>query len=644
MDAPADAPAEETRPVDPDGVEEIEVVAERRGADEATFAVTVVPVDDRLAPSADVATAVQRAPGVHVQRLGGLGDWSSVSIRGGTVRQVEVFLDGLPLNPEGGGAANLSELPLWAFERVEVTRGLAPLSLDTAAMGGAVQLVTRRGGAGGFAGTLSGGSWGTVRAQALSEGPLGEGPRLFLAVDGLATEGNAPWFDDGGTRGLPDDDVFRTRRNNDTAQGSGVVRLRSGDDGRGWSVTHLFLGRDEGVPGTTFSPLSDVRYRVQRHLPALEGHGTVGALHLSGRVFGVHRDEVLDDVSGELGAAGERRTLTQSLGVRVQGDVAPTAALGLSTMASGRRDFLDGAGVRTVGRAGVEGSWSARSLQLSATGRLLGADGELWAMPRAGLRVGSASVALRAGAGRGVRIPDLTERYGDRGVLVGNPDLRAEEAWTADGSILLSHLPADGPTARVELGGFLTDSRDRIVWARNAQGLARPDNVARASLRGLEGSTSVGVGPLDLSTSASWTVARDLRDDPAYAGNQLPGVPGLELWHRTAVVPEVGGVELGLSHELSFTAGTFDDPTNFYRQAPRALQAATGWVRRGPWRLGVDVRNLTDRLVEQVPRDPLVDDGQLAPQPLEDFAGLPLVGRTVLVSLGLDPTGARRAR
>ncbi len=634
MDAPEATPSEEVRP--DDEADAIEVVGERPGPDEASFAVTVVPVDDSLAPSADVATAVQRAPGVHVQRLGGLGDWSSVSIRGGTARQVEVFLDGLPLNPEGGGAANLSELPLWAFDRVEVYRGLAPLAIDSAAMGGVVHLVSREGGDGRFAGALSAGSWGTLRAQAVSEGAVVDGARAFLAVDGLATAGDAWWFDDGGTRTRTDDDTFRRRSDNDTEQLSGVARVSTGDARRGLSLVDAALLRDEGVPGTTFAPVAEVRYRVQRHLPALQGHHTFGAVRVEGRLFGVHRDEVLDDPLGQLGAPRTVRTLTQSLGGRVQGDVVATDAVSASAMASVRRDLLDGAGVRTVGRAGAEGAWVGRWASVSGTARWLAADGEQWGMPRLGARVHRGPWALRVGGGRAVRIPDLTERYGDRGVLLGNPELRAERAWTVDASAVLAPDPGalDG---RLEVGTFTTDSRDRIVWARNAQGLARPDNVSHAGIVGVEAAGTLAWGLLDLRSAATWISAHDRGDDPAYAGHQLPGVPALELWQRTGVGGPVGGLRLGVAHELSFTAGTFDDPTNFYRQAPRLLHAATAWVQTGPWRAGLDVRNLADRLVEQVPRDPLVDDGELAPQALEDFAGLPLVGRTLLFTLSLRP-------
>ena len=104
--------------------------------------VTVIPVDETLPSGADVGSVVESASGTVVRRLGGLGDYSAVSIRGSSFRQVQVYLDGVPLNPDGSATVNLSELPLSAFERVEIYRGNAPPSFAAAPIGGVCLLYT----------------------------------------------------------------------------------------------------------------------------------------------------------------------------------------------------------------------------------------------------------------------------------------------------------------------------------------------------------------------------------------------------------------------------------------------------------------------------------------------------------------------
>lgn len=124
---PRSAPAEE----DESGAE-ITVEAQAPGAralDDPT-SVTIIEVDERLSAAADLADVIETATGTTVVQLGGLGDLSAVSIRGSSLRQVQVFLDGVPLNPDGSATVNLAELPLGAFSRVEVYRSSPPPELD----------------------------------------------------------------------------------------------------------------------------------------------------------------------------------------------------------------------------------------------------------------------------------------------------------------------------------------------------------------------------------------------------------------------------------------------------------------------------------------------------------------------------------
>ena len=106
---------------------------------------TVIQIDERLSSAEDLASLLDSVTGAVVRRLGGLGDFSAVSIRGSSFRQVQVFLDGIPLNPSGSEAVNLGDFPLSMLERVEVYRGNAPSEFGAAPIGGVVNLVTKRG-------------------------------------------------------------------------------------------------------------------------------------------------------------------------------------------------------------------------------------------------------------------------------------------------------------------------------------------------------------------------------------------------------------------------------------------------------------------------------------------------------------------
>lgn len=100
---------------------------------------------DRLSPAdPSITQALATLPGVTVSQNGGPGSSASVSIRGSSASQVAVFIDGIRIGSPTTGIAPWADLPTEAFERVEVISGPAAASFGNNAMGGVVQLFTRR--------------------------------------------------------------------------------------------------------------------------------------------------------------------------------------------------------------------------------------------------------------------------------------------------------------------------------------------------------------------------------------------------------------------------------------------------------------------------------------------------------------------
>src|SRR4051812_49935233 len=100
---------------------------------------------ERLAAPGVRAPEVLRSEvGVQIAETGGLGAPATASIRGATAAQTPVYLGGVRLNDQVGGAADLSTIPLWLVERVDVYRGNAPFEADELGIGGAVFFEPRR--------------------------------------------------------------------------------------------------------------------------------------------------------------------------------------------------------------------------------------------------------------------------------------------------------------------------------------------------------------------------------------------------------------------------------------------------------------------------------------------------------------------
>ncbi|MGC4088044.1 MAG: TonB-dependent siderophore myxochelin receptor MxcH [Polyangiaceae bacterium] len=110
---------------------------------ESAQAVKVVETDEARRHSADLGEVLARTEGVSVQRSGGLGSQTRLSLHGLTDDQIRFFLDGVPLEFAGFGLG-ISNVPLNWISRIEVYRGVVPIRLGSDALGGAIDLVTEQ--------------------------------------------------------------------------------------------------------------------------------------------------------------------------------------------------------------------------------------------------------------------------------------------------------------------------------------------------------------------------------------------------------------------------------------------------------------------------------------------------------------------
>lgn len=121
-----------------------------------------------------VTDALAEVPGVTVNRNGGVGQTTTVSIRGANAGQTLFLIDGVrledPSSPDEG--AVLQDLLVNNIDRIEVLRGPQSTLYGSDAIGGVINILSRRGGGDPFAlnATAEGGSFGTVHLNAAANG------------------------------------------------------------------------------------------------------------------------------------------------------------------------------------------------------------------------------------------------------------------------------------------------------------------------------------------------------------------------------------------------------------------------------------------------------------------------------------------
>ena len=138
----------------------------------------------------DLASLLAGEAGFQSVQNGGRGSATSLFLRGSAATQVLVMIDGVPLTKQDTtGTVSLEHIMLDSIERVEIVRGNVSAIYGSGAVGGVIQLFTRKGQGkpAGYA-QLEAGSFNTMRAAAGVGGQVGD-TRFALGIGGHRTTG-----------------------------------------------------------------------------------------------------------------------------------------------------------------------------------------------------------------------------------------------------------------------------------------------------------------------------------------------------------------------------------------------------------------------------------------------------------------------
>ena len=636
----------------------------QRALGETPF-VSIIHPDDHPA-TASVADAVATTVGAQARSLGGLGAFESVSIRGQAPGQTTVFVDGIPLSRLAAVTTDLGRYALDAFGEVDLYRGAVPVELGGAGVGGALDLITRLGpGEHGerLRASLGTGSYG-ARHLRVHYGDTHAGGRLRSAttLGYQAASGDFSYFDNAGTPLNPSDDTTAVRRNNAFAQVDGATRVGRAD-GRAVGGVRVAY-KHQGLPGSIANPSLAAELATLDVIADARGDVDVGAATTRTRGYAVIEDQTLRDPLGELGLGAQtRRGVTLSAG----GASTWSVPLGQDRLVGGlelrgeRYRDSDLSGALPTARPGVTGAraggalLAAYDLALAAglvvtpavrldvertspgaasvgpmAGEPLAARWDLVPSPRLGARAAlGADLALKGSAGWYERRPTLIELFGDRGFVLGAPDLLPERGLASDAGLVWAPAHELGGVDRilVEADAFATHSRNTIAFVTYAGFVSRAENIGRTQTYGGELVGSARVLRL-VTVTASYTrlASEQLSDEVSYAGKPIPRDPGHLAYARADLVHAIAGHTAALWLDAALQSATTIDPAGMGIVPGRGLVGAGARVGLGGGvALALDVANLGDVRVVQAPAEPRAA--------LSDVAGFPLPGRTFYLSL-----------
>lgn len=125
-------------------VEEVVVTASGVGrVQRSAFNAVALDTEPLQNTSRSLGEALSQMPGMKLRETGGVGSDMQLMLDGFSGKHVKIFIDGVP--QEGAGTSyDLNNLPIHFAERIEVYKGVVPVGFGSDAIGGVVNIVTRR--------------------------------------------------------------------------------------------------------------------------------------------------------------------------------------------------------------------------------------------------------------------------------------------------------------------------------------------------------------------------------------------------------------------------------------------------------------------------------------------------------------------
>jgi iron complex outermembrane receptor protein len=411
-----------------------------------------------------VIEALRFVPGVDVRARGPRDVQSDFSVRGATFGQNLVLADGLRLNDAQSGHHN-GEVPLpqVALDRIEVLTGGGSALHGADALGGTINVISRRGRH--SAARVAAGQHGFVDAQAsVSVDPLPEG----WMVSGWSSRSSGFTFD------------------RDFAIGGLAAR---GHTAGGWIIDVRHQRRAFGANG--FYGASPSKEWTDQTLASVSRTLTGGAWTTTARgLYRNHGDHFRWDINRP--GIAENRHRTDAAEASIQTSRTMAAGTTLTMGALGGGDWIESSnlGDRRYGRGGLFAEWqqalTARaSLQTGLRFDTYSNFGHAWSPSIGAVASLTPRMRVRGSAARAYRIPTFTELYYSDPNSLGRPDLRAERGWTVDGGL-------DVDVNRrwtAALSVFRRWDEDVIDWVReNPTERFRATNVRDVTATGFEAS------------------------------------------------------------------------------------------------------------------------------------------------------------
>lgn len=426
---------------------------------ETTVPVTVISREDiELSLATDLGELLRFEAGIDLGRNGGPGQATSIFLRGTESNHTLVLIDGVRMNPGTLGGAAIQHIAPEVIERVEIVKGARSALFGTDAIGGVINIITRRAADAYVETSIGSGSFNS-RSGSISGGNHGPGGEFGVTVNWQETDGYAPRRDSDIKRGY---DNLSANIHASRNIGNSVASIRHWQTEGNVEYLDFFLNPvDQDFTNST---------------TAFEFDSNVAEKGNSKLIMSFMQDEILQNQTDDF-IKSDRVSLDWQYSHEFSRH---TLTAGLFAIDEDATTLSFGSGFdenTTVRAAFIQDQWSHNDhrafVALRITDHETFGNHTTWNIEY-NYRINSAWT-LNAGLGHAFRAPDATDRFGFGGNTNLNPEL-SDEAQLG-----LRYSPGDRHNIEFEL--YANNIDDLIEFNLQTYEL---QNIAQTEIRGAQ--------------------------------------------------------------------------------------------------------------------------------------------------------------